>query len=109
EGREEGRGVVPLGKEEGSEERRQGRVEVEVIPLEDRAQRGGEDDLALLLARDLEDGGVGIRGRYTHESSFSGRTVRTGRPDIGPGADCAAWSCRGRSSCRRASGSSCGR
>ena len=39
EGRQEGRGLVPLREEERGEERRQGRVEVEVVPLEDRSDR----------------------------------------------------------------------
>src|SRR4029078_9429176 len=66
EGREEGRGVVPLGKEEGGEERGPGGVEIKVVPLEYRAQRGGEDDFSLLLGRNLKDGRVGGRSRNAH-------------------------------------------
>ena len=36
---------VPLGEEQRREERRQRRVDVEVVPLEDGAERRGEDDL----------------------------------------------------------------
>src|SRR4029077_1123803 len=58
---------VGLRKEERREERRQRRVQVEVVPLEHRAQRGCEDDLSH-LARTERYGGVGCR----HDSRLSG-------------------------------------
>lgn len=51
QGEDEGGGVVDAGEELLADHRRQGAVEEEVVPLEDRAQRGGEDHLALLLGR----------------------------------------------------------
>ena len=55
-------GLVALREEQGREERRERRVEIEVVPLEDGSERRGEDDF-LLLARFF-------RG------SFAGRTAR---------------------------------
>src|SRR5262249_2526936 len=51
ERREQRRGVVPRREEELREERSQDRVEIEVVPLEHRAQRGSKDGLALLGLR----------------------------------------------------------
>ncbi len=47
--RQQRRRVVALRKEEGREERRQRGVEVEVVPLENRAQGRSEDDSFLFL------------------------------------------------------------
>src|SRR5260221_5802319 len=49
ERRKQRRGVVTLGEEQRREERREGGVQVEVVPLEYRPERGSEDYLALLL------------------------------------------------------------
>ncbi|MCY1364740.1 hypothetical protein D9M69_515580 [compost metagenome] len=48
EGEDEGGGLVDAGEEVLRDDRRQGAVQVEVVPLEHRAQGRGEDDLALL-------------------------------------------------------------
>ena len=52
EGREQRRRVVARREEQRREERRQRGVEIEVVPLEDGAERRGEDDATFFLARD---------------------------------------------------------
>src|SRR5207302_8857439 len=47
---EQRRGLVTRGEEQRREERRQRRVQIEVVPLEYRAERGSEDDSPLLGA-----------------------------------------------------------
>src|SRR5262249_28001951 len=62
-GEQSGRGVAGR-EEEGREERRQGRVEVEVVPLEDGSQGGGEDDAPGFLGLNRADGsGHGAHGQ----------------------------------------------
>src|SRR5262249_41946680 len=48
ERREQGRGRISRREEERREEWCQGRVEVEVVPLEHRSERGSEDDSLFL-------------------------------------------------------------
>ena len=64
EGGQQGGGVVALGKEQRGEERRQGGVQIKVVPLEHGAQRGGEDDSFLLL--DFFCRGRNSMGRRSH-------------------------------------------
>jgi len=45
------RGVITFGEEQRREERRQRRVQIEVVPFENGAERRGEDDSALLRLR----------------------------------------------------------
>ncbi|MNS59535.1 hypothetical protein D3C72_924950 [compost metagenome] len=49
QGKDKGRGLVDAGEEVLGDDRREGAVEVKVVPLEHGAQGRGEDDLALLL------------------------------------------------------------
>src|SRR5207253_4199563 len=44
EGRKQGRGLVARREEQHREERREHRVQIEVVPLEDRPEGRGEDD-----------------------------------------------------------------
>src|SRR5262249_3173907 len=59
ERREQRRGVVAFREEQRREERRERGIEVEIVPLEHGAERGREDDQALLARR----GGSRRRGR----------------------------------------------
>src|SRR5439155_8653962 len=54
EGGKERRRVVARGKEQRREKGRQGRVQIKVIPLENGAQRGSENDLPLFRADALD-------------------------------------------------------
>ena len=74
EGAEQRRGHVTGGKEHAGEEGREDRVEVEVVPLEDGADRRGDDDQPLLGRKDCSLTGVD-RGRFgsrAHASSWAG-------------------------------------
>ncbi|MDT4839744.1 hypothetical protein FQZ97_735410 [compost metagenome] len=65
QGEDEGRGVVHPGEELLADDGGQGAVEKEVVPLEDRAQGGSEDHLALLPGggrRQVLDGGRCVLG-----------------------------------------------
>src|SRR4030095_2075870 len=51
--RKQRRCFVPRRKEQSGEERRESRVQVEVVPLENGAERGSEDDLSLFRSNAL--------------------------------------------------------
>jgi hypothetical protein len=75
ESRKQRRGLVAGGKEQGGEERRQHRVQVEVVPLEDRAKRGREDD-ALLFRLEIRTGAADRSGSCRHDCSSSEKSYR---------------------------------
>ena len=64
EGRQQRRRLVARRKEQGREERRQGGVEIEVVPLEHGAERRGEDDATFFFARN--DPAVADRSCHGH-------------------------------------------
>ena len=84
--REERRGFVARREEVFPEEGRERAVDVEVVPLEHRAQRGGKDDEAVLA---IEGGGVG-RGGHGNKGCVgvgaTGRILSCPRPGQPSGA-----------------------
>ena len=58
ERRQQRGGVVALGEEQDREERREHRIEIEVVPLEDGAERGSEDDALFFAAKALPTRGL---------------------------------------------------
>src|SRR6267143_4178822 len=72
--------LVPRREEQGGEERRQDGVQVEVVPLEHRADRGSDDDTPLFRAADHPvAGGVHRCGDCTHVDPLSAWVLSEGK------------------------------
>jgi hypothetical protein len=69
--REERRSLIAFGEEQRGKKGGERRVEIEVVPLEDGAERACEDD-ALLFGLEFFDGSGGPSGRLRHKILLQG-------------------------------------